>query len=79
MKQVARSMAQETWDKMQDTRESLAFVQAFLAETQPVLNDKAQDQTSPAQIMERAADPGADLSTDVLRRVITRVREACLA
>ncbi len=73
MNQVARSMAQETWDKMQETRASLAFVQAFIAETQPVLNDEAQDQTSLAQIMERASDPGADLSTDVLRRVIARV------
>jgi hypothetical protein len=79
MKQDARGLKQEAKSKMQETRESLAFLQAFIAETQPVLNDVAQDQASLAQIMERASDPGADLSKDVLQRIITRVREACLA
>lgn len=73
MKQVARSMAQETWDKMQDTRASLAFVQAFIAETQPVARDDAEDAAQVAQIVERAAEPRAELSAAMLRRLITRV------
>jgi hypothetical protein len=77
MKQDARSMRQEATGKLQETRESLAFLQAFMEETQPLSRDDAQDQASLAQILQRAAEPGADLSTDVLRRVITRVE--CLA
>jgi len=81
MKQDARSMRHTEWARgtrsVQETRESLAFLQAFMEETQPISRDDAQDQANLAQIMERAAEPGADLSTDMLRRVITRVE--CLA
>lgn len=75
--QGTRSMTQEARGKRQEARDSLAFIQAFITETQPALNNETQDQASLAQIMERASEPGADLSTDVLRRVITRVE--CLA
>ena len=77
MNQVARSMAQETWDKMQETRASLAFVEAFIAETQPVARDDAENTVQAAQIVERAAEPRVELSTDMLRRLIARVE--CLA
>ena len=73
MKQDARSMVQEARGKMQDTRESLAFIQAFIAETQPVAHDDAEDETRLMQMVEWAAEPRADPSSDVVRRLITRV------
>jgi len=75
--QVARSMLQDTRGKMQDTRESLAFVQAFLAETQTIARPDAEDEAQVMQMMERAAESRAELSSDTLRRLIARVE--CLA
>jgi hypothetical protein len=75
--QIARSILQETRDKMQDTRESLAFVQAFIAETRAIARPDAEDEAQVTQMMERAAEPRAKLASDTLRRLIARVE--CLA
>jgi len=71
--QVARSMMQDARSKLQDASESLAFVQAFIAETQPVACDDAEDAAQVTQILEWATEPQAELSVDTLRRLITRV------
>ena len=73
MKQDTRSLVQEARGKMQDMRESLAFIQAFIAETQPVTQDDAEDEAQLTQMIEWAAEPQADLSPDVVRRLIARV------
>jgi hypothetical protein len=74
MKQDARSMVQEARGKMQDTRESLAFIQAFIAETQPITQEDAEDEARLMQMVEWAAEPRVDLSSDVVRQLITRVK-----
>lgn len=74
MKQGARSMVQEARGKLQDTRESLAFIQAFIAETQPITQEDAEDEARLMQIVEWAGEPRVDLSSDVVRQLITRVK-----
>jgi hypothetical protein len=71
--QGARSTLQDARSELQDVGESLAFVQAFIAETQSVACDDAEDAAQVTQILEWAAEPPAELSADVLRRLITRV------
>ena len=77
MKQDTRSITQDARCKLQETSESLAFIRAFIAETQAVSHDDAQDEAQVAQMVERAAEPRAALSTDMLRRLIARVE--CIA
>jgi hypothetical protein len=75
--QSARDLVQDAGRKMQDTRESLAFIRAFMSETQPIAREDAQDETRVTQMLERAIEPRAELSEDVIRRLITWVE--CLA
>jgi len=66
--QGARSM-------LQDTRESLVFARAFLSETQAVARPEAEDAAQVTQILEWAAESRAELSSDTLRRLITRMED----
>jgi len=67
-------MAQDARGKLQEARESLAFLQGFLSETQPVA---ATRDAQMAETLEQAAEPHANLSAKVIRRVIARVE--CIA
>jgi hypothetical protein len=66
-------MRQDAQGKMHETREALAFVQAFMAETQPMAHDDDQDQLRVTRLIERATEPRAALSAETVRRLITRV------
>jgi len=77
MKQDTRSMTQDARLKLQETSESLAFIRAFIAETQSLDHDDAADEAQVVQMVERAAEPQATLSADVIRRLIARVE--CIA
>lgn len=77
MPPIARSMTQDTGRKMQAAIESLAFIQAFIAEIQPVAHDDTADELYIDQLFEHAAAADGMPSPDTLRRLITRVE--CLA
>lgn len=70
---VARRKTQGARSMLQDTRESLVYARAFLSETQVVARPEAEDAAQVTQILEWAAEPRAELSSDALRRLIARV------
>jgi hypothetical protein len=70
-------MTQDARSKMHDAHAARAFVQAFMAETQPIAHPDAVDEAVLIQMAAHAAEPSAAPSADVVRRLITRVE--CLA
>lgn len=79
MKQDTRSMAQDAKGKMQKARESLTFLQTFLSETQPAIcgDGETMRDAQTDKVLSQVAEPRADLSADMIRRVIARVE--CIA